>query len=236
MISPHDRIRGASDVPMTAQGHQQVAELGQHFAHNGPLDIVISSDMQRTRDTAHAISNGAPVILTPHLRDMDYGKFTGMATRDAISPINKAIVRTPDAPVDGATGESFNHYRTRLEGVAKLAIHASNQYPNARIGMVVNRRSIKTLESWLDNGHTDDKHNIAQAIEADGGLKPGDIFKLSGHGEGQYKISKADATQPMEPGIYLIRHGMTPWNGESYKEGNSPALPQQASQPTTNPI
>ena len=218
MINPHDRIRGAADIPLTPQGHAQVAELGQHFQRNGPLDIVMTSDLQRTRDTAHAVAGDAPVIITPHLRDMDCGRFTGMKTRDAIVPINKAILHKPDEPVDGARGESFNNYKDRLTSVAKLAIEAGNKHPDARIGVVVNRRSIKTLQAWLDNGRTDNKFKMAVAVSDDPGLKPADVFKITGHKEGDYAVEKADASQPMEPGVYLIRHGLTAWNGESHPE------------------
>lgn len=227
-MNTHDRIRGAADVPLTDEGHKQVQSLGTNFAKNGPLDIVISSDLSRTSDTAHAVSNGAPVIITPHLRDMDYGKFTGMPSHIAIGSINKAITTTPNDPVDGAQGESFNHYRDRLTGIVKMALQASNAYPQARIGLVVNRRSIKTIKAWLSNGKTDNAFNMPEAISADPGLKPADIFHLSGRSEGKYSVDKVDSEQALKPGIYLIRHGLTPWNGESYKDDGTPKHASQA--------
>lgn len=218
MINSHDRIRGAADIPLTPEGHAQVQELGGHFQRNGPLDTVISSDLQRTRDTAHAIAGDAPVIITPHLRDINYGRFTGMQTRDVIVPINKAILKTPDAPVDGAGGESFNHYKDRLTGVTKLAIEAGNAHPDARIGLVVNRRSIKTIQAWLDNGKMDNNFKAPTLVGDDPNLKPGTVFRIDGHKEGDYAVNAVDTTQPMGPGIYLIRHGLTAWNGESHPE------------------
>ena len=83
-INPNDRIRGTVDIPLTPAGHQQVQQLGEHFKKNGPLDIVVAADLSRTRDTAHAVANGAPVLETHNLRDMDNGIFSGMRSKDAL--------------------------------------------------------------------------------------------------------------------------------------------------------
>src|SRR5438105_11860485 len=138
-INEHDRIRGAADIPMTVEGHAQAAQLGQNFAKNGPLDLVVAADLSRTRDTAHAVANGAPVLVTHHLRDLDYGILTGMRSKDAIPIINKAITKAPDQPFPGSD-ESFNQYKDRVTNMTRLAIQASKQFPDARIGLVVNRR------------------------------------------------------------------------------------------------
>lgn len=218
--NPNDRIRGSIDIPMTPQGQQQVTQLGQNFKQNGPLDMVIAADLSRTRDTAHAVANGAPVIETHHLRDMDYGIFGGMRSRDAMPIIQKATTKDPDQPLPGSS-ESFSGYKDRLTNMYKLAIQAQKQFPTARIGLVVNRRSIKTAEGWLENGRTDKEFNDKIANGRSENLVPGDVYKFTGNKEGEYGIQKVDTTKAMEPGVYLIRHGLTSWNGESYEPKDS---------------
>lgn len=218
-ISPHDRIRGAADIPMTPAGHAQVAQLGQNFKQNGPLDLVVAADLSRTRDTAHAVSNGAPVLETHHLRDMDYGIFTGMRSRDAMPVIHKAIEKAPDTPLPGSP-ESFNQYKDRMTNMLHLAINASKQFPQARIGLVLNRRSIKLAEGWLANGKTDAVTDMKKVTELSPEFKPGDVFKITGTDEGKYGVDKVDSTKPMDPGVYLVRHGLTQFNGESHEPDN----------------
>src|ERR1051326_2961769 len=125
-ISPHDRIRGALDIPLNLKGHQEAAQLGANFKQNGPLDLVVTADLARTRDTAHAVSNGAPVLETHHLRDIDYGIFGGMRSRDAIPIIHKAFEKDPDKPLPGSE-ESFNQYKDRLTNMFKMALQRSEE-------------------------------------------------------------------------------------------------------------
>lgn len=215
-INSFDRIRGAADIPMTPAGHAQAYQLGRNFRQNGPLDLVATADLSRTRDTAHAVANGAPVLETHHLRDMDYGIFTGMKSKDAIPVIHKAIETDPDKALPGSS-ESFGQYQDRIVNMFKLAMQASKQFPDARIGLVVNRRSIKVAQGWLDNGKTDNVFNQKMILGDNGKLEPSDVFKITGSKEGEYDVKKVDSTKPMDPGVYLIRHGLTAYNGESYK-------------------
>ena len=51
---------------------------------------------------------------------------------------------------------------------------------------------------------------------------PGDIHRLYLTPTGVWKIEKFDANNqvpPLPPGIYVIRHGLTPWNREA--QGNA---------------
>lgn len=73
------RLQGHLDVPLNAEGERQAAALGRALLDT-PLDAIISSDLQRARQTAQAIAapRGMTVRTDPGLRERCYGAFEGM--------------------------------------------------------------------------------------------------------------------------------------------------------------
>lgn len=71
------RASGHADVPLSAPGRQQAAELGTHYA-GITLDAVFSSDLQRAHDTARIAFAERSLPITPdaRLRECDYGAMT----------------------------------------------------------------------------------------------------------------------------------------------------------------
>ncbi|HZW11622.1 MAG TPA: histidine phosphatase family protein [Noviherbaspirillum sp.] len=73
------RLQGHIDVPLNEEGERQAAALGCALL-NEPLDAVISSDLQRARQTAHEIAalRGMTVQTDSGLRERCYGAFEGL--------------------------------------------------------------------------------------------------------------------------------------------------------------
>jgi 2,3-bisphosphoglycerate-dependent phosphoglycerate mutase len=73
------RLQGHIDVPLNEEGERQAAALGVALL-NEPLDAIISSDLQRARQTAHEIAalRGITVQTDPGLRERCYGAFEGL--------------------------------------------------------------------------------------------------------------------------------------------------------------
>ncbi|HKW08563.1 MAG TPA: histidine phosphatase family protein [Candidatus Dormibacteraeota bacterium] len=69
---------GAGDPPLSSIGLAQVARLIERM-RDVPLGAVWSSDSSRARDTATAIasSHGLSVLVTPALREIDFGSWEG---------------------------------------------------------------------------------------------------------------------------------------------------------------
>ncbi len=215
-----DRMRGAADVPLSPQGHQQVQELGKRIKALGGLSTVHASEASRTQDTARAISDN--VITNPNLGDMAYGALEGMASADAIPILNRFINNAQYEPLPGIgpssrrPGESFNEFKQRV--LMTMYGIMQSQGPHDRIGVVANRRVIKTIEGWLDkkalptfNVNPDIVTNFT-----DGDISPGDVYHMYKNG-GMWRMENLDMysrDKMLDPGIYLIRHGVTPWNGE----------------------
>lgn len=73
------RLQGHLDIPLNAEGERQAAALGRALRDES-LDAIISSDLQRARQTAQAIAapRGMAVRTEPGLRERCYGAFEGM--------------------------------------------------------------------------------------------------------------------------------------------------------------
>jgi len=77
------RLQGRVDAPLSALGAQQAAALGASFAGEA-ITRVISSPLQRARDTAAAIAvhHGLAVDVDERLIELDYGDWDGLALAD----------------------------------------------------------------------------------------------------------------------------------------------------------
>jgi 2,3-bisphosphoglycerate-dependent phosphoglycerate mutase len=73
------RLQGHLDIPLNADGERQAEALGRALRDES-LDAIISSDLQRARQTAQAIavSRGVAVHTERGLRERCYGAFEGM--------------------------------------------------------------------------------------------------------------------------------------------------------------
>lgn len=93
-------MQGQIDIPLNAAGQQQAhalartlrVELSNHSAQ--PL-ILVSSDLQRARQTAQAVAElcQLPLILNSGLRERCYGGFEGLAYEDIAQRYPVAFAR-----------------------------------------------------------------------------------------------------------------------------------------------
>lgn len=114
------RLQGHIDIPLNAEGERQAAALAQAMA-NLPLDAVISSDLQRARQTAQAVAgrHALPVHTDPLLRERCYGVFEGMLYADIARtyPGEYALWQARDVdavmPPGERVAESFRQFYQR---------------------------------------------------------------------------------------------------------------------------
>ncbi len=80
-----NRIQGHSDVPLSPLGEQQAQQLRTCFADRH-LQGIVSSSLQRTRQTADAIMSGnghaQPLIVEPRLREIHLGAWEGLTPKE----------------------------------------------------------------------------------------------------------------------------------------------------------
>ncbi len=83
-LTAEDRFAGSTDVPLSDEGRDQIAELAERLRCD-KLDAVYASPMVRTLETARIISSphGLEPRPEPGLREIDYGRWEGR-TRDEL--------------------------------------------------------------------------------------------------------------------------------------------------------
>ena len=225
------RIRGSADVPLNSQGIQEAMQRGQQFKIKGGLDAIITSPLQRAKNTAAAIANesNAKLQVSDNAMPWKLGMFEGERVEDVRHFIAKLAVDHPDDKVPGrsdhstADGESFNDFKQRFIGklLAPL-MQAHAQDPTSKVGILTHLRDVLAAKSWIEHGARRDlqfdHHDINYETKTDKEEKPGSVFRIHPDGD-KWKFEPTDMEDPsqLEAGIYLIRHGKTDWNGDQGK-------------------
>jgi probable phosphoglycerate mutase len=134
------RLQGHLDIALNAEGERQAALLGAALAAE-PIDHIISSDLQRARQTAEALARvrGAQVGIDPALRERCYGGFEGLLYSEIAARFPREFAawqaRDVDAELPPGTnrGESFREFYERSTGA--IARHAA-AHPGKTIALV----------------------------------------------------------------------------------------------------
>lgn len=79
------RCQGHTNTDLNENGREQAAFLAQKML-DFPLDIVVTSDLNRALKTGTAVAEkkGVPLIIEPRLREMSYGEAEGLLYEDTI--------------------------------------------------------------------------------------------------------------------------------------------------------
>jgi len=134
------RLQGHLDIPLNAEGERQARLLAGALAAE-PLDLIVSSDLQRARQTAQAVATlrGMPLQIEPGLRERCYGGFEGLLYSEIEQrfPAEFAAwqVRDVDAilPNGKNCGETFRRFYERATGAI---LGLAQAHPGRSIAMV----------------------------------------------------------------------------------------------------
>lgn len=165
-----DRIRGHRDIPLNAEGLAHAHRIATVLAGRGPIDMVVSSDLQRARRTADVISQhtGAPhTIISASFRPWDVGRLTGADSKAAIPVLMRFVREAPDRPVPD--GESFDDFRHRFLTSLRMVL---DHNPSKSIAVVAHHRNDRVLAGWVANGQPGSNAIITEALEQHG-IRPG---------------------------------------------------------------
>ncbi|OBV39023.1 histidine phosphatase family protein [Janthinobacterium psychrotolerans] len=134
------RLQGHIDIPLNALGLQQAAALGQALA-GAPLAAVLSSDLQRARQTAQAVADlqDLPVQTDALLRERCYGAFEGLLYADIAAQYPHEYAQWQSRQIDAVMpsgerqAESFRQFYARANtAIARWA----GQYDGQAIAIV----------------------------------------------------------------------------------------------------
>ena len=134
------RLQGYLDIPLNEEGERQARLLAEALESES-IDVVVSSDLHRARQTAQAVATlrGMPLHVDPALRERCYGGFEGLLYSEIEQrfPAEFAAWQARDIdailPPGKNRGESFRQFYTRATS-AILATAAA--HPGRTIAMV----------------------------------------------------------------------------------------------------
>jgi ribonuclease H / adenosylcobalamin/alpha-ribazole phosphatase len=109
-LSTERRFAGRGDIPLTEEGLRQAAAAAERLAKRGGIDVIVTSPLRRTRQTAEAVASatGAPLVADEGLVETDFGEWEGMTTAEASQRWPEEVsawMRSTDVAPPG--GESF---------------------------------------------------------------------------------------------------------------------------------
>lgn len=124
---------GQTDAPLTELGERQAVAAGKYLATE-KIDLIVSSDLQRTRYTALAIAqhHKLPVLEDPALREIGMGAWEGF-TPEQIQERNLAewtSVRGDPINIAPPGGETFIQLQER---VSKALQHYQEHYSDKTV-------------------------------------------------------------------------------------------------------
>lgn len=107
------RYLGREDVPVCEQGIEQLKYLKEKFTYP-KVQAVFTSPLQRCKQTAAMLFEGAPTVEIPDFTEYDFGKFEGFTAEELKD--NEAFLKWMGDNGDAAPpfGESNNHFKARV--------------------------------------------------------------------------------------------------------------------------
>ena len=116
MYNAHSRYTGQSDVPLNTLGELQAAALGECLATEH-LDVIVTSNLERTRITARAIAryHGLPIQEDIDLRELAFGEWEGYTYNEVLARDANLVAqwRTDPATYAPPGGETVAQLRDR---------------------------------------------------------------------------------------------------------------------------
>jgi probable phosphoglycerate mutase len=128
------RFQGQLDVPLNPTGLLQAQRLAQRLALE-PIDVIVSSDLQRAHQTARVLARTGGPLLHAGLREQHFGIAEGLRVTDIQQRHPQAWQQwlrfDPDFAFEG--GESLRAFHARvLQAVQALA----RQHAGQRLAIV----------------------------------------------------------------------------------------------------
>lgn len=222
--------RGSStEVPLTPEGHAQMQAVGKALAAKGGVTEIRASPAVRTQQTAAALSQatGAPVRSEPGLESWAQGPLEGMPKKLVRGELQNLIRKKPYAVVPGqglATrkpGESAADFSTRVLRAIVPGIVELSKNPSAKIVYVVHSGVVRVIRAWIKRGTPDD-FKVGGEWMKEEAEKPGETDRLYPEGK-VWKLAPVNLNSPapLDPGIYLVRHGVTPFTTQKAAQANA---------------
>ncbi|MCP4362766.1 MAG: histidine phosphatase family protein [Chloroflexi bacterium] len=148
------RWQGHADIPLNETGRQQAAQLAVRLS-DWPIEAVISSDLQRCRQTAVVLATHHH--LEPHFdaiwRERDVGDFSGMTSKEVRARFSKIGQNGKRGLIDPPNGEPFHEVRRRAQTAYEKVLA---DHPNEMVAVVSHGGLLHSLIGQLIGLHEDE--------------------------------------------------------------------------------
>src|SRR3712207_3013979 len=111
---------GTTDVPSTVAGQQRAREIAELLSYDN-FDVVLTSPLQRARETCLLAGYGELATVDSNLREWDYGDYEGLTTPEIRSERPNWSLWSHGVP----GGESIGQVTARAQAVIDRIIGTS---------------------------------------------------------------------------------------------------------------
>jgi broad specificity phosphatase PhoE len=109
------RYFGSTDVELSAEGRQQMVQVGASLAARR-VELWLASNLRRSWVAASIVSRGVPVRIDPDLREIHFGQWEGLS-REEIMARDPVLFQDWQAGAEGfeyPSGEARGAFRARV--------------------------------------------------------------------------------------------------------------------------
>lgn len=132
---------GRTDLPLTAAGERRAVELGRYLAGR-PFVLVLTSPLQRARETCRLAGYGEVAQIDPDLREWDYGAYEGRTSTEIQKDAPGWTIWTSPVP----QGETIGQVAARANRVIERASSAGGD-----VALFAHGHLLRVLTAcWLD--------------------------------------------------------------------------------------
>lgn len=216
------KVRGSADMPLDKDGVANADSIAAKLAGKGfgsdPFDAVVSSESLRTQQLASRVTakTGAMDLGTRGgLDSWAQGGLEGIPNEIAAPHIQRLFERPDTAPAGAGpfttkVGESLNTASDRILGTVRALLRQAED-SGGRVLAVTHSKTVALVRGALErDGMTSGKvdYSAYHAMQEN----PGAISRIARDpltGRLQMSEVNLDAKDPLQPGLYLIRHTQT---------------------------
>lgn len=177
---------GGDDPELNETGIEQAHRAGRHLAASDGADLIITSPMTRTRQTADIVAGylGVDVVVEDDIRECAFGAWDGMTFAEVQQQepeeLSRWLAATSVAPPGG---ESFDQVEVRVRAARDRIIE---QYEGSMLVLVTHVTPLKTLLRLA----LDAPAHAYYRLE----IRPASLSTVSWYGDGNVSVRSINET------------------------------------------
>lgn len=147
----HLRQEKEPGTKLTEAGHQQAQILAQKLKKEEQIDLIFSSPLLRTQETAAYIAKetGLEVQTAPELREICFGKHEGKTDDELVAEMQRRRALDPETHYKEVIGENGESHHDASERLRNFVHGLLEKYPNKTIVIVSHSDPIRFLVGSL---------------------------------------------------------------------------------------